>query len=178
MLPGLDGFKVCRATPRGRRLVTGPDADGPRRRPGPRRRARRRGRRLPDQAVLLRGAARPASRAGPPGRARAPDGAHRRLTAARPRAAAASSGATTEIELSAKEFSLLETLMRNPGQRPEPLRAPRARLGLRVRESLERRRLVRPLPAREGGQALRRQLDRDRPGRGLPPPRGRRREDP
>ncbi len=69
----------------------------------------------------------------------------------------------TEIELSAKEFALLETLMRNPGTRHEPLRAPRARLGLRVREPLERRGFLCPVPSRQGGQAVRGGLDRDRP---------------
>ena len=54
------------APARRRRLVADPDADGARRGCGPRRRARPRRRRLPDQALLLRGAAGPAAGAGAP----------------------------------------------------------------------------------------------------------------
>ena len=46
-----------------------------------------------------------------------------------------------------------------PGALAPP--APRARLGLRVREPLERRRRLRPLPAGEGRPAVRAALDRD-----------------
>ena len=49
-----------------------------------------------------------------------------------------------EIGLSAKEFALLETFMRRPGLRPLAGRAAEARVGLRVREPLERRRRLRP----------------------------------
>ena len=53
-----------------------------------------------------------------------------------------------------------------------PVAAARARLGLRLREPLERRRRLRPLPAREGRPALRDRVDRDRSRRRLPPARG------
>ena len=62
----------------------------------------------------------------------------------------------TEIELSAKEFSVLETFMRRPGDVLSPVPAPRARLGLRLREPLQRRRRVRRLPAPQDRQAVRR----------------------
>ena len=52
-----------------------------------------------------------------------------------------------EIELSPKEFALMETFMRRPGEVLEPVPAARARLGLRLREPLERRRGVRALSA-------------------------------
>ena len=79
-----------------------------------------------------------------------------------------------EIGLSSKEFALLETFMRRPGQVLLALPAPRALLGLRVREPLERRGRLRPLPAREDRPAIRPQLDRDRARRGLPDEAGRR----
>ena len=71
-----------------------------------------------------------------------------------PRAASWRGG--REIALSPKEFALLETFMRRPGQVLSRGAAARARLGLRVREPLERRRRLRPLPAREGRPAVRR----------------------
>ena len=61
----------------------------------------------------------------------------------------------TEIELSAKEFALLETFMRRPGDVAVASPAPRARLGLRLREPLERRRRLRPLPPREDRSPVR-----------------------
>ena len=60
-----------------------------------------------------------------------------------------------EIELSAKEFAVLEVFMRRPGRGPLALPAARARLGLRVREPLQHRRLLRPPAAQEDRQALR-----------------------
>ena len=59
--------------------------------------------------------------------------------------------------------------MRRPGE-VLPAPAPRARLGLRLREPLERRRRLRPLPAREDRPAVRQRLDRDRPRRRVPAP--------
>ena len=52
----------------------------------------------------------------------------------------------------------------------------RARLGLRLREPLERRRRLRPPPAAEDRRAVRAALARDGPRRGLPAAGGRRRE--
>ena len=80
-----------------------------------------------------------------------------------------------EIALSAKEFALLETFMRRPGEVLLALPAARARLGLRLREPLQRGRRLRPLPAREDRPALRRRVDRDRARRRLPAAEGRRR---
>ena len=156
MLPGIDGFEVCRRLRDAGRLGADPDADRARRGPRPGRRARRRRRRLPDQAVLLRRAARPAAGAGP---ARARSSARpssRSATCASTRPRGGSGAATTEIELSAKEFALLETFMRRPGRGALALRAARARLGLRLREPLQRRRLLRPLPAAKDRPAVRR----------------------
>ena len=62
MLPGLDGFAVCRELRGGRGLDTGPVPDRARRAGRPRRGARRRRRRLSRQAVLVPGAACTASR--------------------------------------------------------------------------------------------------------------------
>ena len=64
--------------------------------------------------------------------------------------------------------------MRRPGRGPEPVPAARARLGLRLREPLERGRGLRPLPAREDRPSLRREVARDRARRRLPAAEGRR----
>ena len=61
----------------------------------------------------------------------------------------------TEIQLSPKEFSLLETFMRRPGQSSFPSTPARACLGLRLREPLERRRCVHPTPAPQDRRAVR-----------------------
>ena len=75
----------------------------------------------------------------------------------------------TEISLSATEFSMLETFMREPGVALHAPAPARARVGRRLREPLERRRRLRPLPAREDRPALRHRLDRGDPRRRLPP---------
>ena len=80
----------------------------------------------------------------------------------------------TEVELSAKEFALLETFMRHPGAGPVALPAPRVGMGLRVREPLEHRRRLREAAAPQARQAVRRRVDRDRARQRLPAPRGRR----
>ena len=66
------------------------------------------------------------------------------------------------IELTAKEFALLEYLMRHPGEVLSRTPPDRARLGLRLRRRLQRRRRVRPVPAREGRPSVRPRYDRDR----------------
>ena len=80
-----------------------------------------------------------------------------------------------EIELSAREFALLETFMRRPGQVLGQLPAARVGVGPGVRAALERRRGVRALPAREDRPPLRCEVDRDGAGRRLPAAEGRRR---
>ena len=139
MLPGLDGFETCRAAAQGRRLGARPDADGARlgRRSGCRSR-RWRGR-LPDEALLVRRAARTAAGARPPRRRRATGRARRSATSGSTPPARRVWRGETEIQLSPKEFALLETFMRRPGQALTPAPADRARLGLRVREPFERR---------------------------------------
>ena len=71
------------------------------------------------------------------------------------------------VELSAREFELLRTFLQHPNQVLSPRAAPRARLGLRLRPGLERRRRLRRLPAQEArpGEV------RDGPRRRLPLPR-------
>ena len=61
-----------------------------------------------------------------------------------------------QIELSTKEFQLLEVFMRHPGGVLSRLRPARGRLGRRLREPLQRRRRLRPLPAREDRPPVRR----------------------
>ena len=104
-------------------------------------------RRLPRQAVRVRRAARAPARARPPRRRRAADACSRSATCGSTRRRREVRRGGTEIELSAKEFALLETFMRRPGEVLVALRPARARLGLRLREPLERRRRLRPLAA-------------------------------
>ena len=99
---------------RRRRLGAGADAHRPRRGRGPRARPRRRRRRLPDQAVLAGRADRAAARARSPRPGRAPGRARGRRPAARPGTREVWRG-DAEIQLSAREFALLETFMRRPG---------------------------------------------------------------
>ena len=140
---------------RRRRLGAGPHAHRARRDRGPRRRPRRRRRRLPHQAVLVRRAARAAARDRAPRRrpaARRPD---RRRPVARPRP-------PPGLARRRGDRAVLEGV-RDPRELHAPARrghvalsAARARLGLRVREPLERRRRLRALPAREDRPAVRR----------------------
>ena len=86
MLPDFDGLEVLRRMRADRPRRTRPVPHRPRRRRGPGRRAHRRRRRLRDQAVLARGAGRPAAR--PDAAVRRPAGqsslgAHRRRPRAR-----------------------------------------------------------------------------------------------
>ena len=62
---------------------------------------------------------------------------------------------TSEIELSAKEFSLLELFLRHPGAVLTRSQNPRRRLGHRLRRHLERRRPVRQLPPAQDRHPLR-----------------------
>ena len=80
----------------------------------------------------------------------------------------------TEIELSAKEFVLLETFMRRAGPRAHPHAAARAGLGVRLRAPLQRDRGLHPLPAPQDRRALRGQVAGDRARRRLPTAKGRR----
>ena len=77
-----------------------------------------------------------------------------------------------EIGLSPKEFSILETFMRRPGEVLSQVPAPGARLGLRLREPLQRRRLLHPASASQDRPALRGRDDRDGARRRLPPQGG------
>ena len=148
MLPGRDGFEVCRALRERELLGADADAHRARRRRRPHPRARRRRRRLPGQAVRLRRAA----------RARCA-----RWCAARPaqRPAALEVGdlvvdpathevarAGARVELTAREFAVLEYLARHAGEAVTRAHAARPRLGRELRGLDERRRRVRRLPAR------------------------------
>ena len=116
MLPKRDGFAVCRDDPRVGLRRADPDADRARRGGGAHRGTRLRRRRLPREAVRFRRAARAAARAGPPrppaAAARAADGRSARDRHAQP---AACASATREVPLTAKEYALLEYLVRRAG---------------------------------------------------------------
>ena len=79
-----------------------------------------------------------------------------------------------EIHLSAKEFALLETFMRRPGQVLSRYQLLEHAWDYALREPLERRRRLRPLPARQDRPAVRARLARDGARRRLPPARERR----
>ena len=115
MLPGINGYKVCETLRAREELDPDPDAHRQGRRVGPGRGARHRRRRLPDQAVLLPGPGRPAAGAGPPRCARA---AHPCCEAGDlvldPAARRAWRG-EAELDLTAREFSLLDFLVRHLG---------------------------------------------------------------
>ena len=114
--PDVDGFEVCRRLRADGvwapiLMLTARDAvadrvDGP----------RHGRRRLPAQAVRLRRADRAAARAGPPRRPRAPGRARGRRPAAGPRGAARLARRRRARACRAKEFALLEALMRRPGE--------------------------------------------------------------
>ena len=114
MLPGRDGVEVCRLL-RERCLVARPHADSSRRGRGSRGRPRRGRRRLPAEAVLLRRAPRPPARARSPGWSRGRPCSRSATSGLDPATRQAWRG-ETEIQVSGKEFALLETFMRRPGQ--------------------------------------------------------------
>ena len=135
MLPGRDGFEVCRDAARARRLGAGADAHRPHRRratasPGstPARtttcRSRSRSRELLARLRAL-------ARRGAPERPSVLEAGDLRLD---PCDAARSGAARPRSRSRPKEFALLETFMRRPGRGALALPAARARLGLRLRE--------------------------------------------
>ena len=155
MLPGVDGFEVCRQLRASRRLGARADAHRPRRGRRPGRRPRRGRRRLPDQAVLVRRAAGAAPRARPP-RARGSgrrcsrsaisastrrhgrSGAARRRSSSRRRSSRCWRRSCAGRDACSRRYDLLEHAW------DYGLRAP-----------LERRRRLRPLPPREGRPPVR-----------------------
>ena len=165
MLPGIDGFETCRAlredgvwvpvlmlTARGavEDRVAGLD---------------RRRRRLSDQALLLRRAAGPSARADPSWAGRAP---------LRPRGGRPSPrpGQPPSLARRGRDCALGQGIRPARGihasSRPCPHAAAvaGAGLGVRLRAPLERDRGLCPLPATEDRQAIRPEVDRDRPGSG------------
>ena len=167
MLPGIDGFETCRRLREAGVWAPGADAHRARRDRRPRRRARRRRRRLPDQAVLVRRAARAPARARPPRPGRAPGGARGRRPAARPRRPARVARRHRGVAVG-QGVPAARDVHAPPRRGALALPAARARLGLRLREPLEHRRRLRPLPARQDRPAVRPPHARDRPRRRLP----------
>ena len=146
---------TCRALRDARRLDAGPDADRARRGREPDRGPRHRRGRLPVEAVLVRRAARAAARARAARAGRAAGRCSRPATCGSTRPRTAPGAATTELELSSKEFALLEVVHAPPGPGALAAAAARERLGHRLREPLEPRRRLRPLPAPEDRPAVR-----------------------
>ena len=77
------------------------------------------------------------------------------------------------IQLSTKEFALLHTLMRRAGLVLSRLQLLEHRVGLRLREPLERRGCLHPVPPGEGRSTVRPGVDRDRPRGWIPATEGR-----
>ena len=116
MLPGPQRLPDLRGAPRGGRLDADPRAHRQGRRARRGRGARHRRRRLPHQAVLVPGADRPrAGAAAADGRARSRAGRGRR-PADRPGRSPGVARPTREIVLTAREFDVLEFLVRRAGQ--------------------------------------------------------------
>ena len=117
-LPDISGLEVSKRIRASGSEVADPDADRPRHRRRPGDRARRRCRRLPGQAVRLRGAGGPAARARP-ARVAPPGDPSRELVVGPIMLDETSRRVTLDgksIDLSPREFSLLECLLRHPGQ--------------------------------------------------------------
>ncbi len=172
LLPGMHGYKVCRTLRDAGRVGADPHPHRQGRRVRRGRGARHRRRRLPLQAVLVRGAARPPPRAHPPRRAAPPDGAQRRHAAARPRRATREARRHRHPPHRPRVRAARVPRAQGRQRRVED-RDPRPRVGHRLRRRPQRRRGVRRLPAQEDRRALRRRVDRDRARRGLPPRRRR-----
>ena len=129
MLPGIDGFETCRRLRAGGVwspviMLTALDSVEDRV-TGPRHRRRR----LPREAVRVRGAARPPACRRPPARGRAARACSRSTTCGSTRPAAGSGAGRAEVSLSAKEFAHPRDL-HAPARRGAHAGAPaRARLG-------------------------------------------------
>ena len=115
MLPKIDGFEVCRRLRADRCSDAHPDADRPRRRSGPDRRPGLGGRRLPGQAVRARRAARSDQGAAAPRLGHDGGDPARRRSRPSSRLPSACSGPDSPIDLTAREYRVLEGLMRRPG---------------------------------------------------------------
>ena len=110
----------------------------------------------------LRGARRPAARAAPPRRARTPDGARGRRPRGSTRPRKRCWRGDVEVDLTAREFALLEFLMRRTRRGRVEARDPRPRVGLRLRGRPEHRRGLRASPPQQARPPVRAQRDRDR----------------
>ena len=117
---------------------------------------RQRRRRLPDQAVLLRGAAGAPARPGAPRRRWSAQPSSRSATSAWTRRERRVWRGDTEIAALAEGVLAPRDLHAAPRRGALALPAARARLGLRLREPLQRRRLLHPPPARQDRPAVRR----------------------
>ena len=170
MLPGMNGFKVCEQLRDARQLDADPDADREGRRVRPRRGARHRRRRLPDQAVLVR---RAAARAFARCSAAAADTPGRRTRPATSRI----NPVDPPVLPRRREIDVDRPRVLGAGVPDAPRRRgrlevgdPRQRVGLRVRRRSEHRRgLHPPPPASKIDEPFGRHADRDHPRRGLPP---------
>src|SRR4051812_4101689 len=152
---------------RERRLGAGADAHRARRRRGSRRGARQRRGRLPRQAVRLRGAAGAAAGAHAPWQRRAPERPGGRRPDARPGHEAGAARQRGDRALG-QGVRAARDVHAPPGRGALAAAPARARLGLRLRCALQRRRRLHPPPAEEDRRAVRAPLARDGSGSGIP----------
>ena len=163
--PGSNGFKVCARVREAGQLDADPDAHRQGRRARRGRGARYGRRRLPHQAVLLSSCSWPACArccaAGCTERPAVLEAGDLRLDPAAHRCLARRRRDRTQP---AREFSLLEFLMRRPGEVTLEARDPRTRVGLRVRRRPEHRRGLRRHLRKKIDAPFGPRRDRDRRG--------------
>src|SRR5581483_2429153 len=167
MLPDLSWLRGLPPPARKRRLGAGADADRTGLGRRPRGRARQRRRRLPREAVRVRGAPGTPPRARPPRRSRASRRPGSRRPATRPGDARGDTRREAGVAVGQR--------VRAAGDVHAPARgravaaaSTRARLGLRLRQPLERRRRLRAPTAEQDRRAVRAQLAGDGARRWLP----------
>ena len=163
--PSVHGDDVCRALARRAAGHEGADAHRGAHHRRPRRRPVARRRRLPAQAVPLRRAGRAPARARAPRRRGAAAGARGRATSCSTPRAAPPTRAGRPLDLTPKEFAVLEVLLAAQGARRHARGARRARVGRAARPALQH-------GAHDGDdaapQARRPAADRDGPRQRLP----------
>ena len=151
MLPGRDGLSILRQLRERHNTVPVILLTARARTRRAPRRAQPGRRRLRHQAVLHGGADRAGAGRDPPGLRRDSSACCRPTTWSSTSSPARCKVGERAVELTAREFGLLEYLMRSPGRVYTRTQIPRARLGLRLRPQHQPGRRVHPAAAQEAG---------------------------